>query len=126
MQRSEPKLEGPARTQADPRLVAQSDRGRATLTGRMFLSFRNPAFRLFFAAMMGQMGAMNMQMVARSWFMYELTGSAVLLGTVALANGLPIILFSLYGESSRTRFQRSTSWWLVRPPPPSWPWGWPS
>ena len=97
MQRSEPKLEGPAWTQADPRLVAQSERGRATLTGRMFLSFRNPAFRLFFAAMMGQMGAMNMQMVARSWFMYELTGSAVLLGTVALANGLPIILFSLYG-----------------------------
>ena len=36
------------------------------LTGRMFASLHNPQFRLFMAAMMGQMGAMNMQMVARS------------------------------------------------------------
>lgn len=43
------------------------------------------------------MGAMNMQMVARSWFMYELTGSAALLGAVGLANGLPLLLLSLYG-----------------------------
>ena len=63
----------------------------------MFESLGNPAFRLFMAAMMGQMGAMNMQMVARAWFMYELTDSATLLGAVALANGLPLLVLSLYG-----------------------------
>ena len=97
MQRSDPQVEEQATVQADLRFIDQAERGRATLTGRMFQSLKNPAFRFFLAAMMGQMGAMNMQMVARSWFMYELTGSAVLLGTVALANGLPLIMFSLYG-----------------------------
>lgn len=77
--------------------VDHAARGRAALTGRMFASLSNPHFRLFMAAMMGQMGAMNMQMVARSWFMYELTGSAALLGAVGLANGLPLLLLSLYG-----------------------------
>lgn len=77
--------------------VDHATRGRAALTGRMFASLGNPHFRLFMAAMMGQMGAMNMQMVARSWFMYELTGSAALLGAVGLANGLPLLLLSLYG-----------------------------
>ncbi|MDE2899790.1 MAG: MFS transporter [Chloroflexota bacterium] len=77
--------------------VDHATRGRAALTGRMFASLSNPHFRLFMAAMMGQMGAMNMQMVARSWFMYELTGSAALLGAVGLANGLPLLLLSLYG-----------------------------
>lgn len=79
------------------RYVDHAERGRAALTGRMFASLSNPHFRLFMAAMMGQMGAMNMQMVARSWFMYELTGSAALLGAVGLANGLPLLLLSLYG-----------------------------
>lgn len=81
----------------DHRYIDHAERGRAALTGRMFASLRNPHFRLFMAAMMGQMGAMNMQMVARSWFMYELTGSAALLGAVGLANGLPLIILSLYG-----------------------------
>ena len=80
-----------------PHYVDHAARGRAALTGRMFASLGNPHFRLFMAAMMGQMGAMNMQMVARAWFMYELTGSAALLGAVSLANGLPLLVLSLYG-----------------------------
>ena len=80
-----------------PQYIDHAERGRAALTGRMFASLHNPHFRLFMAAMMGQMGAMNMQMVARSWFMYELTDSAALLGAVSLANGLPMLLLSLYG-----------------------------
>ena len=79
------------------RYIDPADRGRAALTGRMFQSLGNPAFRMFMAAMMGQMGAMNMQMVARAWFMYELTDSAALLGAVSLANGLPLLVLSLYG-----------------------------
>ena len=86
--------------------VDHVERGRAALTGRMFASLHNPQFRLFMAAMMGQMGAMNMQMVARSWFMYELTGSAALLGAVSLANGLPMLLLSLYGGVIADRVQK--------------------
>ena len=88
------------------RYVDHVERGRAAITGRMFASLSNPHFRLFMAAMMGQMGAMNMQMVARSWFMYELTGSAALLGLVSLANGLPMLLLSLYGGVIADRVQK--------------------
>ena len=37
---------------------------------RTFTSFKNPVFRLYYGAMMGQMAAMNMQMVARSLLVY--------------------------------------------------------
>ena len=67
------------------------------LTSRMFESMHNPNFRLLWIAMMGQMGSMNMQMVARAWYMYELTGSATLLGLTGLANGLPMLTLSLFG-----------------------------
>ena len=35
------------------RYIDPADRGRAALTGRMFKSLENPAFRMFMAAMMG-------------------------------------------------------------------------
>ena len=34
---------------------------------RTFESFKNRNYRLYWASMMGQMGAMNMQLLARSW-----------------------------------------------------------
>ena len=39
------------------RYIDPAERGRAALTGRMFQSLGNPAFRMFMAAMMGQMGS---------------------------------------------------------------------
>ena len=71
---------------------------------RTFTSFKNSVFRLYYFAMLGQMGAMNMQMVARAWFMYELTDSAALLGAVSLANGLPLLVLSLYSFKNRNLF----------------------
>ena len=62
-----------------------------------FASLKIPAYRLYFGALLGQMAAMNMQLVARSWFMYELTGRASMLGAVALAGGLPMLTLSLFG-----------------------------
>lgn len=64
---------------------------------RTFSSLRIPSYRLFFGALLGQMAAMNMQMVARSWFMYELTGKASMLGLVALAGAIPMLGLSLFG-----------------------------
>ncbi len=71
---------------------------------RAIASLTVPAYRLYFLFVLGQMGAMNMQMMARSWYVYELSktpgtndGSVTMLGAVALANGLPMLTLSLFG-----------------------------
>ena len=64
---------------------------------RAIQSLTIPAYRMYFLFVLGQMGAMNMQMIARSWFVFELTDSVTLLGTVALANAVPMIALSLFG-----------------------------
>ena len=64
---------------------------------KVFASLKVPAYRLYFGALLGQMAAMNMQMVARSWFMYELTDRATMLGLSALAGAVPLLGLSLFG-----------------------------
>ncbi|MDD4876510.1 MAG: MFS transporter, partial [Dehalococcoidales bacterium] len=73
---------------------------------RTFTSFKNPVYRLYYGAMMGQMGAMNMQLMARSLLVYRLTGSAAILGGVALANALPMLFLSVFGGSLADRVQK--------------------
>jgi MFS family permease len=64
---------------------------------RTFTSFKNPVYRLFYGAMVSQMASMNMQMLARGLLIYRITGSATVLGIMALANAIPMLLFSLFG-----------------------------
>ncbi|MFC2034934.1 MFS transporter [Chloroflexota bacterium] len=64
---------------------------------RTFRSFNNPTFRLYYGALLGQMAAMNMQMVARSYLVYHLTGSPVILGLLTLAATIPMLILSLFG-----------------------------
>ena len=71
-----------------------------------FRSLTNPVFRLYFTAMLGQMAAMNMQMVTRSLLVYRLTGSATILGVMSLANSLPMLVFSLFGGVIADRVQK--------------------
>jgi MFS family permease len=52
------------------------------------------------------MGAMNMQMMARSLLVYRITGSAAALGVIALANSLPMLFFSLFGGVLADRVQK--------------------
>lgn len=78
---------------------------------RTFSSFRNPVFRLFYGAMIGQMAAMNMQMIARSLLVYELTGSGTALGVMALGNSLPMLFFSLFGGVMADRVQKKYVLW---------------
>ena len=73
---------------------------------RTFNSFRNPVFRLYYAAMLGQMAAMNMQMMARALLIFHLTGSATILGIMALGGSLPMLLFSLFGGVLADRVQK--------------------
>ena len=46
---------------------------------------------------LGSSFAMNMQIIARGWLVYELTESAIDLGWVTMSFMVPTVLFSLYG-----------------------------
>ena len=68
-------------------------------TGRLktFISFKYPAYRLYFGTMAFQWVALNMQMVVRSLLIYRITGSGAILGSMALANAIPMLVLSLFG-----------------------------
>jgi len=85
--------------------MAVSNQGGFSL-GQTFRSLKNPAFRLFYGFMLGQMAAANMRMMARSLLIYRLTGSAALLGALALAHSLPDLIFSLYGGVLADRLEK--------------------
>ena len=55
---------------------------------RTFGSLKNPVYRLYYGALLSQMAAMNMQMIARSLLIYRITGSAAILGSMAVANAV--------------------------------------
>ncbi len=81
-------------------------RGLSFRNLRTFTSFKNGVFRLYYMAMLGQMAAMNMQMMARSLLVLRLTDSATALGIMALANSIPMLLFSLFGGVIADRVQK--------------------
>jgi len=80
-----------------PYNTANENKLKTPLFSETFGSLRIPAYRPFFGALLGHMACVNMQMVARSWFIYELTSRASLLGAVALAHALPMLTLSLFG-----------------------------
>lgn len=49
---------------------------------------------------------MNMQMVARPALVYAISGSGTILGLAALANAIPMIIFSLFGGAIADRMQK--------------------
>ncbi len=77
---------------------------------RTFRSLKNTMYRRYFVAMLAQMAAMNMQMFARSLLIYRLTGSLTILGGVAAANAVPLLVLSLFGGAIADRFQKK---WVV-------------
>ena len=85
---------------------SETDRANRPYRPGTFAALKLPAYRIFFGALLMQMTAMNMQMVARSWFMYELTGSAVMLGAVGLGSALPILTVSLFGGVLADRIRK--------------------
>ena len=52
------------------------------------------------------MGAMQMQMIARGYLTYELTGSPALLGIVSAGFALPMLMLALFGGAFADRLQR--------------------
>lgn len=75
---------------------------------KTFASFKNPVYRLYYLSMVGHWSSMNMQMLARNLLVYRITGSGAILGILALANAIPMILVTLPGGVLADRLQKKT------------------
>ncbi len=76
----------------------------ATRDIRHVLSHRN--FLWLWVGSLGSSFAMNMQIIARGWLVYELTESPLDLAWVTMSFMLPTVLFSLYGGVLADRMQK--------------------
>ncbi len=73
---------------------------------RIFSSFRNPVYRLYYYSLIGHWAPMQMQMVTRTLLIYRITGSGAILGLMALAGAIPMLILSLYGGTLADRLEK--------------------
>ena len=71
-----------------------------------FRSLRHRNFQLFLSGQMISLIGTWMQTVAQSWLVYRMTGSSLLLGTVAFASQFPIFVFAPAGGLVADRWNR--------------------
>jgi len=72
----------------------------------MVRSLRHRNFQLFFGGQMISLIGTWMDNVAEAWLVYRLTGSSLLLGTVAFAGQFPVFLFAPVGGMVADRWDR--------------------
>jgi MFS family permease len=85
--------------------------GRGVLSfslSKTFVSFKNPVYRLYYFSMVGHWSSMNMQMLARNLLVYRINPSGAILGILALANAIPMIICTLPGGVAADRYQKKT------------------
>jgi MFS family permease len=73
-----------------------------------FAALKHRNFRLFFVGQLVSLTGTWMQNTAQSWLVYQLTGSKLLLGTVAAVGSAPMLLFSIWGGSVADRHPKRT------------------
>ena len=78
----------------------------AVSISRTFASLRHPNYRLWFIGQLFSLVGTWMQNTAQGYLIYELTGSALYLGLVSFAAGVPTWLFTLYGGVIADRIPR--------------------
>ena len=69
----------------------------AGFSQRTFESLQDRDFRWLYLAMLGQMAAMNMQMLARGYLAFKFTSSFAALGALGLASAVPMLTLSMFG-----------------------------
>ena len=69
-------------------------------------ALRHRNYQLFFGGQLISLIGTWMDQVAESWLVYRLTGSALLLGTVAFAGQIPVFLLAPIGGAVADRFNR--------------------
>lgn len=72
----------------------------------MLRSLRHPDYRLLLAGQLLGSSAQWMEQVARGWLIYEMTGSALLLGAVMATRAMPLLIFGLAGGVLADRYDR--------------------
>jgi MFS family permease len=69
-------------------------------------ALRHSNYQLFFAGQLISLIGTWMDQVAEAWLVYRLTGSALLLGTVAFASQIPVFLLAPIGGALADRYDR--------------------
>lgn len=72
----------------------------------MFRALRYRNFQLFFAGQLISLVGTWMDNIAEAWLVYRLTGSSLLLGTVAFAGQIPVFLLAPIGGMVADRWDR--------------------
>ncbi len=80
--------------------------GQMRFGKQTFRSLKNPVYRLYYGALLGQMAAMNMHWMTNSLLVYRLTGSAVILGVMSIAHAIPQFVLGLFGGVIADRVQK--------------------
>ena len=73
---------------------------------KTFRALRNRDYRLLWIGQVGHSGSLWVEAIARSWLIWEMTGSATLLATVNLLRALPMLGFGLFAGVSADRFDK--------------------
>lgn len=73
---------------------------------RPFLALESPDFRHLWLGTLPGTLAMQMSMIARGYVAYDITRSAAAVGIVAMASGVPMLVFSLFGGVVADRFPK--------------------
>ncbi len=71
-----------------------------------FSSLKNRDYFFLWLGMMSLMGGMQMQMLARGYLVYEITGSASLLGFVSAGMAIPMLFLAPFGGAIADRVER--------------------
>lgn len=85
--------------------AAEGVEERSRIRG-MVRSLRHRNFQLFFSGQLISLIGTWMQTIAQSWLVYRMTGSSLLLGTVAFAGQVPVFLFAPVGGMVADRWNR--------------------
>ncbi len=91
-----------------PEIIGQPRRREGASWRATFAALQHRNFRLFFIGQLVSLSGTWVQSTAQSWLVYQLTGSKILLGTVAAVGMLPMLLLSLWGGSVADRHPKRT------------------
>src|ERR1700736_4030916 len=73
---------------------------------QMLRALRHRNFQLFFGGQLISLIGTWMDNIAEAWLVYRLTGSSLLLGTVAFAGQIPVFLLAPIGGMVADRWNR--------------------
>src|ERR1051325_4806238 len=91
-----------------PILYMEASRDKTTTSrwSQTFRALQHRNYQLFFAGQLISLIGTWMDQIAESWLVYRLTGSALLLGTVAFASQIPVFLLAPIGGALADRYDR--------------------